>query len=183
MRLKRLKAQNFTAFPEVDLTFAKGLNVFVGENGTGKTLLMRLPYAVMRLVADLSRAGELPAKSMLAHLAANGALNEGGCIFWDEPEANLNPALIRRIARAVVDLCAGDVQIFVATHSLFLLRELELLRGQIHRDLEHRYFAFGQEEDGVVVRQAEAWEDVDPLNLLDEELAQSDRYLEMDELL
>lgn len=65
MRLKRLKIGNFAAFRQADLTFAKGLNVFVGENGTGKTLLMRLPYAVMRLLADLSRSGELPAKSVL----------------------------------------------------------------------------------------------------------------------
>ena len=357
MRLKRLKIRNFAAFPEADLTFAKGLNVFVGENGTGKTLLMRLPYAVMRLLADLSRVGELPAKSvlqhriadkivgvarpeylgrlarrrqgrqrcevslwlagkagaarpvvwrgrerirfnfatqskaavtlegpppsrrhrqprpiylppkelltiypgfvalydmyktefdgtwrdtcqllgepvlwgagndqivqllegamggrlerdrnedrfylrdvgsgrmeaplmaegarklgMLAHLAASGALKIGGCVFWDEPEANLNPALIRRVARVVLDLCARDMQIFVATHSLFLLRELELLCAA--NDVEHRYFAFAKEENDVAVRQATVWEDLDPLMLLDEELAQSDRYLAMGE--
>ena len=114
---------------------------------------------------------------MLTHLAATGALAGGGCIFWDEPEANLNPALIRRVARAVLDLCARGVQIFVATHSLFLLRELELLCAG--SDVKHRYFAFAKDENGVGVRQAEAWEDVDPLNLLDEELAQSDRYLEI----
>ena len=33
---------------------------------------------------------------MLARLIANGALLGNGCLFWDEPEANLNPRLIKR---------------------------------------------------------------------------------------
>ena len=58
MRLRSLEVRNFAAFPRADLAFSKGLNVFVGDNATGKTLLMRLPYAVMlsplaQIVEDL----------------------------------------------------------------------------------------------------------------------------------
>jgi hypothetical protein len=42
---------------------------------------------------------------MIAHLIANGTLLENGYLFWDEPEANLNPTLIRRIASTIVDPC------------------------------------------------------------------------------
>ena len=41
--LKTLEVKNFTAFPEAQLDFAEGLNVIIGENGTGKTHLLKLP--------------------------------------------------------------------------------------------------------------------------------------------
>ena len=45
--LESLSVDNFTAFGSKELKFAGGLNVFVGENGTGKTHLLKLPYAVI----------------------------------------------------------------------------------------------------------------------------------------
>ena len=56
--LKSLEIKNFTAFGSADLQFAKGLNVFVGENGTGKTHLLKLPYAVMATSAEGRRRGD-----------------------------------------------------------------------------------------------------------------------------
>ena len=53
--LRSLKLTNFTAFTEADLRFSKGLNVFIGENGVGKTHLLKLPYAVMALSAEEGR--------------------------------------------------------------------------------------------------------------------------------
>lgn len=49
--LQSLRIRDFTVFKEADLTFAKGLNVIVGANGTGKTHLLKLPYAVMAMGA------------------------------------------------------------------------------------------------------------------------------------
>ena len=45
----------------------------------------------------------------------------------DEPEANLNPLLVRRVAATIQTLVERGTQVFIATHSLFLLRELYLL--------------------------------------------------------
>ena len=50
--IRSLEVKNFTAFPEAHLDFAKGLNVIVGENATGKTHLLKLPYAVMAVSAE-----------------------------------------------------------------------------------------------------------------------------------
>ena len=68
----------------------------------------------------------------LVRLISTGSLLDKGCLFWDEPEANLNPRLVREIARAILGICKAGVQVFVATHSLFLLREFEIL-------LEHEF--------------------------------------------
>ena len=42
--LKSLKLQNFTVFPEADLKFGKNLNVIIGENGSGKSHLLKAAY-------------------------------------------------------------------------------------------------------------------------------------------
>ena len=67
---------------------------------------------------------------------------------------------------------------FVATHSLFLLREFEILIEHEFKRIGQRYFALRRRDDGVEVSQANKAGDVDPLILLDEELSQSDRFVE-----
>ena len=52
MVLDSLEVKNFTVFPDARLRFAGGLNVIVGENGLGKTHLLKLPYAVMAVSAE-----------------------------------------------------------------------------------------------------------------------------------
>ena len=349
--MQSLRVENFAAFAKVDIDFSPGLNLFIGENGTGKTLLMKLPYAVMHVLAEQAGCEErplakawmqrriaeklvnvirpeslgrlvrrrqgrqrceveievngqdgiefsfasnsrqsvavarmpeqrqerppifLPARElltiypgflalyenhytkfdetwrdtcqllgalavrgpreqraaqllrpleramggqvvhdsaedrfylqaagvgkmemplvaegirklgMLARLTATGALVGRGRLFWDEPETNLNPKLIRRTAQAILDVCAQGTQAFVATHSLFLLRELEVLYATNPNPniVQPRFFAFGQDEGGVAVQQADDLAQVQPLTLLDEDLEQSDRYLSMEE--
>ncbi len=66
---------------------------------------------------------------MIVRLIASGVLLEGGYLFWDEPEANLNPSSQKAVAHALKHLADQGSQIFVATHSMFLLRELQMSGG------------------------------------------------------
>ena len=116
--------------------------------------------------------------AMLARLVATGALPDKACLFWDKPESNLNPKLIREVAKAILTICEAGAQVIVATHSLFLLREFEVLLKREFEDVENRYFALRRGDVGVEVSQAGEVDDVDPLILLDEELEQSDRFVE-----
>ena len=115
---------------------------------------------------------------MLARLVATGSLPDKSCLFWDNPESSLNPKLIREVAKAILRVCGAGVQVFVATHSLFLLREFEILLKGDFADVEHRCFALRRGDGGVEVCQASEVEGVDPLILLDQELKQSDRFVE-----
>ena len=147
----------------------------VGLERNGRFYMQQLDGAEMEmpLVAEGWRK-----LAMLSCLVASGSISKGGVLFWDEPEANLNPKLIRRIATAILRLCSNGVQIVCATHSLFLLREFEiLLRGEFS-GVEQRYFALNRGSDGIDVCQSDDVSEVDPLVLLDEELLQSDRYME-----
>ena len=116
--------------------------------------------------------------AMLARLIATGALLDKGCLFWDEPESNLNPKLIREVAKAILHICGAGVQVIVATHSLFLLREFEILLEREFKNVEQRCFALRRSDNGVEVSQSDDIDDVEPLIVLDEELEQSDRFVE-----
>ena len=114
----------------------------------------------------------------LYYLLRNGSLTTNSILFWDEPEASLNPKLIRLTAETILQLCDIGIQIFIATHSLFLIRELEILSSnEKFKNVKQRYFAMEQTENGVNVSQGNSVEDIEPLVLLDEELEQSDRFM------
>ena len=121
---------------------------------------------------------------MLARLVATASLTGGGTLFWDEPETNLNPKLMRGVAEALLRIANEGVQVLAATHSLFLLREFEvLMQRDEFSQTPCRYFALAPPaaDGGVTVQQGDDLADIDPLALLDEDLDQSDRYLDAQE--
>nr|WP_276510406.1 ATP-binding protein [Longimicrobium terrae] len=116
--------------------------------------------------------------AMVARLIATGSLVDRGLLFWDEPEANLNPKVIKGIARTILHLAAGGVQVFVASHSLFLMRELDILLNSPQFATTPRcFFGLHRGRDGVRVDQGMSVDDIGEIDALQEELAQSDRYL------
>ena len=64
MPLTSLQLHNFTAFAELDLTFSPGVNILVGENGTGKTHVMKVCYAA----CEASKPGALPFHEKLVNV-------------------------------------------------------------------------------------------------------------------
>lgn len=63
---------------------------------------------------------------LLYTLIHNGTLTKGSILFWDEPEANLNPKLAKVVVRILLELQRWGVQIFVSTHDYVLLKEFQL---------------------------------------------------------
>jgi hypothetical protein len=117
--------------------------------------------------------------AMLAYLIMNGSIQKGSTVFWDEPESNLNPKMMVQLAETLVTLSSMGIQIILATHSLFLLRELKI-QSLRHPELPTRYFALKPEKQGVSVHQGDSMEELDPIAALDADLEQSERYLELE---
>ncbi len=116
--------------------------------------------------------------AQLVRLISTGTLLEQGYLFWDEPEANLNPRLIKVVARSIVTLAASGVQVFLATHSLFLLRELEiLLQSPSYHDVGRRWMALARRDGTVVLEQSDHVDGIQTIVALEEMLEQSDRFL------
>ena len=77
-------------------------------------------------------------------LIRNGTLRDGSVLFWDEPEANLNPKMYGVVMKVLLELQRAGVQVFFATHDYVMLKELDLqMTGEdqvafhsLHRDEE-----------------------------------------------
>ncbi len=150
----------------------------VESDSTGRFYL-RTPTGrmEMHLVAEGLRK-----LAMVARLIATGSLIDKGFLFWDEPEANLNPKVIKSLAKTILHLCQSGIQVFVATHSLFLMRELDILRrSEPYSNTPARFFGLHPGEDGVSVQQGDTIDEIGEIASLQEELCQSDRYLDVEE--
>ncbi|AFM24845.1 hypothetical protein Desti_2147 [Desulfomonile tiedjei DSM 6799] len=111
----------------------------------------------------------------LAYLAANGSLTNKGILFWDEPEANLNPKIITSLAKTLTELANKGVQVILATHSLFVMKELSLLVERSKKQIPARFFSLRLEEGGIALEEGELLEDLQTIVALDEVLSQDDR--------
>ncbi len=66
---------------------------------------------------------------ILHRLLSNGAVSPGssGPLFWDEPESNMNPKLMRMLVHILLELARNGQQIILATHDYVLLKWFDLL--------------------------------------------------------
>ena len=145
-------------------------HIFLNEQGTRFLMQMEKSKAIceMPMVAEGWRK-----LGQLMQLMNTGAIHPGSILLWDEPEANLNPQLIRLLAKVIVLLARMDIQIFVTTHNLFFLRELELLTSSKEEDDLVRYFSLRR--DGL--EQAGCTADLQTILSFEEEISQEDRIL------
>lgn len=92
MKITELEIKNFTVFENAKFEFSPGLNVIIGENGTGKSHLLKLMYALLK--------GSAPSGPLSAELAEalvssqHGVLDKLRGVFM--PEAGRLERLVRR---------------------------------------------------------------------------------------
>lgn len=110
----------------------------------------------------------------LVQLERNGWLVSGTTLFWDEPEVNLNPILMGEIVGAILALTRRGVQVFLATHSYVILKELDLQTG---KEDTVRYFAFQPGADGTTISATEDFALIAPNPILDQYASLYDREL------
>lgn len=68
--------------------------------------------------------------AILDMLLGNRYLTPDSIIFIDEPEAALHPGAIVRFLDIVATLANGGIQVFISTHSYFVLKKLYLIAQQ-----------------------------------------------------
>lgn len=80
-------------------------------------------YSANSMAEGFRKAG------MLSRLLETGAIQPGvsSALFWDEPEANLNPKLMKLFVQILLELSRNGQQIILATHDYVLLKWFDLL--------------------------------------------------------
>lgn len=68
--------------------------------------------------------------ALLWLLVKNGTLEKGSVLFWDEPEANINPTYLSIIVELLYELQQNGVQIFISTHDYMLAKYFETRRKE-----------------------------------------------------
>ena len=94
-------------------------------------------------------------------LIQNGTLLAGTILFWDEPEANLNPSLMGKVVEVILELQRLGVQVFLTTHNYVLLKEFDLRK---EKDDAIRYVSLFRDETtgAVLANSSDDYSGIDP---------------------
>lgn len=126
MRHEALEEKSKWAMAEIEKTCGGRFNFSGAGKVTFKTKAAE--YSANSVAEGFRKVG------MLARLLETGAIQPGisGPLFWDEPEANMNPKLMKLLVQILLDLSRSGQQIILATHDYVLLKWLDLLtdKGQ-----------------------------------------------------
>lgn len=106
----------------------------------------------------------------LLYLVSNGEIKPNSILFWDEPEANLNPTLISTISTLLISLAANGIQIFIATHDYLLTHRLSLHAEFLNESqpVDFRFFSLEKEDNQLLVENGNTLADIQNNAILDE---------------
>jgi energy-coupling factor transporter ATP-binding protein EcfA2 len=102
-------------------------------------------YSANAMAEGFRKAG------LLSRLLHTGAIQPGvsGPLFWDEPESNLNPKLMRLLVEILLELSRHGQQVIVATHSYVFMKWFDLLCKAEFED-HVRFHSLYRTEEGKV---------------------------------
>jgi AAA15 family ATPase/GTPase len=106
------------------------------------------------------------------YLLSNGELNKDSILFWDEPESNLNPVLIKVTAMFILELGRCGVQVFIATHDYLFTSLLSLYAEYKEEDSpDTMFFSLRKDNDSILVEEGYLMSELDHNPLLHEHAA------------
>lgn len=98
--------------------------------------------------------------ALIWQLIKNGALEKGAVLFWDEPEANLNPVHIPIIVELLLMLQRNGVQVFVATHDYIMAKYFEVKREKEDKIMFFSFDPREKEKKGICYEKKEIFGDL-----------------------
>lgn len=89
----------------------------------------------------------------IIYLLSSGSLDKNAVLFWDEPETNMNPKMMKYIAEAVVELAKMGVQVFITTHDYFVQQSFNLVSSYPKlngKNLKFNFVSLYKDEEGKI---------------------------------
>lgn len=131
---------NLRNIPELGINILPKIEKIIG----GKVLVEDDVFYIIKdngskIVFDLESEG-IKKIALIWQLIMNGSIKKGSVLFWDEPEANINPKLIGDLAEILLELSQNDVQVFVTTHEYMFAKYIEVLTNEDDNVLFHSLY-------------------------------------------
>lgn len=118
----------------------------------------------------------------IMYLILSGSLMKDATIFWDEPETNMNPKMIKPMVDAIVELAKMGVQVFVTTHDYFVqqcFNMAALYQNKEDKNLQYKFISLFHEEEKIEYEIADSLLGLNHNAILEEFDALYDREQEM----
>lgn len=106
--------------------------------------------------------------ALLWQLVKNGTLEQGAILFWDEPEANINPVYVPILVDLLLELEKNGVQIFISTHDYFFSKYVDVRKKERN---EVSFLSLYQTENGVKCECGESFDELEHNSIMDTFLA------------
>jgi AAA15 family ATPase/GTPase len=142
LRTDKLPAKSKWAIQEIEKICGGSFIYYGGGKVTFKTATNEFSANVM--AEGFRKIG------ILARLLETGAIYPGssGPLFWDEPETNFNPKLLKLLVEILLELSRNGQQIILATHDYVLLKWFDLLMDKDTDDIS--FHALFRDENGNI---------------------------------
>lgn len=134
MKLRELKLSNFRNYKEVNLDFNPGINIFIGDNGSGKTNILEAIY-----VLSLTKSGRFGADIDLIKSGESNSIIEG-IVCYDDYEKKYKLSLDKFNKRVYINSNQiKKISDYIGNFSItsFLPNDIEVIKGSpsIRRNL------------------------------------------------
>lgn len=120
--------------------------------------------------------------STIMYLILSGSLSKNAILFWDEPETNMNPKMIKPMVDSIIELARMGVQVFVTTHDYFVQQCFNMAatyQNEGKNSLEFNFMSLYRAEDGIECETAERLMDLEHNAIMEEFDNLYDREQEM----
>jgi len=145
-----------------------------------------IPYAQSTIDKDKTKDGKrffepTPDEKLSTHMVAEGFRKLGvlhrlienqslvpkksGSLFWDEPESNMNPLLMRTIVEVLLHLSRKEQQIVLTTHDYILIKWLHLLSDKTDHIKYH--ILYRDENNKIQIKSTDNYLEIEPNAIAD----------------
>lgn len=94
----------------------------------------------------------------IMYLILSGSLSPNAVIFWDEPETNMNPKMIKPMVDAIIELARMGVQVFVTTHDYFVQQCFNMVstyQNKGNRRLQYKFITLYRDNEEIAYEAAD----------------------------
>lgn len=116
--------------------------------------------------------------STIMYLILSGSLSKDAILFWDEPETNMNPKMIKPLVDAVIELAKMGVQVFITTHDYFVQQCFNIAATYQKNDkkkLQYNFMSLYRDERTIICESSDSLLHLEHNAIMDEFDALYDR--------